>query len=52
MINIESVTKINNSLYFFVENKKDALSEQDVKDLISIGCINITEEQFNRIVKM
>jgi len=52
MINIEKVAKINNHLYFFAKNKKEALSKQDVKNLIDMGCINITEEQFNKIVNM
>ena len=52
MINIEQVAKINNSIYFFVENKKDALSASEIKVLMDIGCVNITEAQFNKIIKL
>lgn len=52
MIRIKRIAKIDNNFYFFAEDREKALSEQDVLDLLKVGCVNITEEQFSRIVKL
>jgi len=50
MIQIVSFTKYNDEVFFFVQDKKKALTTQETEVLVNNGFTNISKERFSRII--